>query len=42
VLAEERARLHKLPALPHTACFGQTLRVSWQSTISVGGARYSV
>ena len=23
-------------------CFGQTRKVSWQSTISVGGARYSV
>jgi hypothetical protein len=42
MLAEERARLHKLPALPHTICFGQTRRVSWQSTISVGGAIYSV
>jgi hypothetical protein len=31
-----------LPALPHTLCFGQTRRVSWQSTISVGGAIYSV
>jgi hypothetical protein len=28
--------------LPHTICFGQTRRVSWQSTISVGGALYSV
>ena len=42
MLAEERDRLHKLPALPHTICFGQTRRVSWQSTISVGGALYSV
>ena len=42
MLAEERERLHKLPALPHTVCFGQTRRVSWQSTISVGGAIYSV
>jgi hypothetical protein len=31
-----------LPALPHTVCFGQTRRVSWQATISVGGALYSV
>jgi hypothetical protein len=31
-----------LPELPHTICFGQTRRVSWQSTISVGGALYSV
>jgi len=42
MLAEERERLHKLPGLPHTVCFGQTRRVSWQSTISVGGAIYSV
>jgi hypothetical protein len=42
MLAEERDRLHKLPALPHTVCFGQTRKVSWQSTISVGGAIYSV
>ncbi len=33
MLAEERARLHQLPAVPHTICFGQTRRVSWQSTI---------
>jgi transposase len=42
MLAEERARLHRLPELPHTVCFGQTRKVSWQSTISVGGAIYSV
>jgi transposase len=42
MLVEERDRLHRLPALPHTVCFGQTRRVSWQSTISVGGAIYSV
>jgi transposase len=42
MLSEERARLHRLPELPHTLCFGQTRRVSWQSTISVGGALYSV
>jgi transposase len=42
MLAEERARLHPLPAIAHTVCFGQTRRVSWQSTISVGGAIYSV
>jgi hypothetical protein len=42
LLAEERARLHRLPAMPHTVCFGQTRKVSWQSTISVGGAIYSV
>jgi transposase len=42
MLTEERVRLHRLPAMPHTLCFGQTRRVSWQSTISVGGALYSV
>ena len=42
MLAEERARLHPLPQVPHTICFGQTRKVSWQSTISVGGAIYSV
>jgi transposase len=42
MLAEERVRLHPLPAVPHTVCFGQTRKVSWQSTISVGGAIYSV
>jgi transposase len=42
MLAEERARLHPLPKVPHTVCFGQTRKVSWQSTISVGGAIYSV
>jgi transposase len=42
LLAAERPRLGPLPALPHTLCFGETRRVSWQSTISVGGAIYSV
>jgi transposase len=42
MLVEERQRLHRLPAMPHTICFGQTRKVSWQSTISVGGAIYSV
>jgi transposase len=42
MLGEERERLHPLPALPHTVCFGQTRRVSWQATISVGSAIYSV
>lgn len=42
MLVEERERLHRLPQLPHTVCFGHTRRVSWQSTISVGGAIYSV
>jgi transposase len=42
MLLEERERLHSLPELPHTLCFGQTRRVSWQATIPVGGAIYSV
>ncbi len=41
-LAAEHGRLHRLPRRPHTVCFGETRKVSWQSTISVGGARYSV
>jgi transposase len=42
VLSEERERLHPLPGVPHTVCFGQTRKVNWQSLISVGGALYSV
>jgi len=42
MLTAERDRLHPLPAMAHTICFGETRRVSWQSTISVGGAIYSV
>jgi hypothetical protein len=42
MLAEERERLHRLPEMSHTVCFGETRRVSWQSTISIGGALYSV
>lgn len=42
MLVEERRFLHPLPASPHTLAFGETRRVSWQSTISVGGALYSV
>ena len=42
MLCEERERLHRLPKVAHTVCFGQTRKVDWQSTISVGGALYSV
>jgi len=42
MLLEERERLHPLPELPHTLCFGETRRVSWQATVSVGGSIYSV
>jgi transposase len=42
MLGAEHEHLHRLPRLPHTICFGQTRKVNWQSTISVGGAIYSV
>jgi transposase len=42
LLAEERPRLHVLPAQPVTVAFGQTRRVGWDATISVDGVRYSV
>jgi len=42
MLAEERARLHPVPKIPHTICFGQTRKVAAQSTISIGGCLYSV
>jgi transposase len=41
-LAAEHERLHPVPARPHTVVFGETRKVSWESTVSVGGARYSV
>jgi transposase len=41
-LAEERQRLHPLPAKPFTVAFGTTRRVNWDCTISVDGVRYSV
>jgi transposase len=41
-LAEERTRLHRLPAQPFTVAFGTTRRVNWDATISVEGVRYSV
>jgi len=42
MLREERARLHPLPGSPHTICFGETRKVSKESTVSVGRAIYSV
>jgi len=42
MLGGERERMHPLPAVPHTVCFGQTRKVDRRSTISVGGAIYSV
>jgi hypothetical protein len=41
-LAAERAVLHPIPATPYTAAFGQSRSVTGESTISVGGVRYSV
>jgi hypothetical protein len=41
-LAEERQRLHPLPAKAFTVAFGTTRRVNWDGTISVEGVRYSV
>lgn len=42
MLAEERAHLHPVPEVPFTASFGETRAVSYTSTISFGGVRYSV
>ena len=42
MLAEERARLHRLPDVAFTAAFGETRKVSWTSTIRFGGVTYSV
>ena len=42
MLAEEQARLHRLPETAFTAAFGETRKVSWSSTISFGGVTYSV
>ena len=41
-LAEEHERLHRVPKRPHTVVFGETRKVNWQSTVSVGSAVYSV
>jgi transposase len=41
-LAEEHEKLHRVPARAHTVMFGETRKVNWQSTVSVGGAVYSV
>lgn len=42
MLAEEQARLHRLPEVGFTAAFGETRKVTWSSTISYGGVSYSV
>ncbi len=42
MLAGERARLHRIPDTPFVTALGHTRTVSRDSTISVGGVRYSV
>jgi len=42
LLAQEHEHLHRVPAVAHTLCFGQTRKVDRQSTVSVGEAVYSV
>jgi transposase len=42
MLADERARLHRLPGEPFASAFGLSRRVVWDSTISMDGLRYSV
>ena len=42
LLAQEHEHLHRVPRLPHTLCFGETRKVDWQATVSVGDAVYSV
>jgi transposase len=41
-LAEERLRLHPVPAEPHALALGQTRSVDTDATIRFGSARYSV
>ncbi len=41
-LVRELELLHAVPAVPYTAVFGETRAVTWSSTISYRGARYSV
>jgi hypothetical protein len=41
-LEVERAHLHRVPADPFTAAFGETRAVGWSSTFNHHGARYSV
>jgi hypothetical protein len=42
MLAEERGRLHPVPAAPFTAALGVTRKVDDLSMVSFGGGRYSV
>ncbi len=41
-LAEERAHLHRIPDEPYQVAFGLSRSVSWSSTVTFDGARYSV
>lgn len=41
-LQRELEFLHRVPREPYTVAFGETRAVSWSSTISFRGARYSV
>jgi hypothetical protein len=41
-LVRELAFLHPVPVEPYTVAFGETRAVSWSSTISFRGGRYSV
>jgi transposase len=41
-LQRELEFLHRVPQEPYTVAFGETRAVSWSSTISFRGARYSV
>jgi len=42
MLEVEQAQLHPVPDTPYTAAFGESRCVSWSSTVSFRGARYSV
>jgi hypothetical protein len=42
MLTQELRRLHPIAAIGHTLCFGETRKVSDQSTISIGSTLYSV
>jgi hypothetical protein len=42
MLAEERARLHPVPAVPFTAALGVTRRVDAMSLVALEGGQYSV
>lgn len=42
VLLEERAHLHRIPTEAYSVAFGLSRTVSWSSTVTFSGARYSV